>query len=97
MCCLPQAVAVHTEARGSVRPDGEQDAWGRAGAVTRATCDPGTGLSCVCPGQEFPMIGNKMIFLKGSPKRTRFIFQRLPVFPTEPRRGSIRHMLSVAY
>lgn len=67
-CCLPQAIAVPTEARGSAWPDREQDPRGRTGTVTRETCDPGTGLSCVCPGQKFPVTGNEMIFLKSSPK-----------------------------
>lgn len=98
MCCLPQAIAVRTEARGSVRPDREQDPRGSVGTVTGETCDPGTGLSCVCPRQKFPVTGNEMIYLKGSPKnRTHFILKHLPVFLPAPRRGGIRHMLSIAY
>lgn len=61
-------MAVHTEARGSAWPDSKQDARGRMGTVTREACDPCAGLSCVCPGQKFPMTGSEMIFLKGSPK-----------------------------
>lgn len=66
--CFPQAVAVPAEAHGSAWPAREQDHRGSMGTVTRETCDPGTGLSSVCPGQKVPMTGNEMIFLKGSPK-----------------------------